>query len=204
MMMPSALDLYHSESSCDAFLSIVDAIGYPPAETTPLLVSSAAAKKKKEEESVGEETLLFTLADESFLLSLASCAVNPSNHATTTSETASRAILGLFELATGRSKKGGVAPPPVEDATDETQEDHERAERIASSLLARKPRDNKLRKAGLVIPLPSTTNNAAVVEEGETTCAAAVVPTLIPEVESVRHPGRYVVERPFTSRRLNL
>jgi hypothetical protein len=229
-------NLSHAEDSCDALLSLIDSIGYHhntnnetnhaaqgnnPAQTTP--------SATEVEESVGEELLLSSLGDDAVLKELIALACDEGGSIADTSTTASRALVGIWELATGISKQKALAPPSLDETEQQTE-----AEKEAAKLATDDEEDddtleganNKLRRSGTtdkiyhvlishlpqliegldlhsssILPLMNHLKNSAEEKEVTEDEQSSVICN---DFRPVRHPGRCVIQKPFTSRRLNL
>ena len=203
---------FDAEIACDALITIVESICYPPLNT---LDDNNNNDKEKPllHESVGEEALLSPLASDELVQQLAGCAIEIHSPFAVT---ASRALLQLFELATGRSKKS--QPPPAIDATDkDIVDDSQRAAETSKGAETTIPpeKNNKLLKSGLTTTMHTKLiSNITLIIEGlhidhhhhinsynnnNEEYSHHVVVT-----EPVSHPGGCIIEHPFTSRRLNL
>ena len=195
--------LYRSEAACDALLSIVDTVGFPPMPPPGVVVD--AKKKKEMEESVGEEALLAPLATDDFLHHLTHCVTGGSLN---NSLSASRALLGLFDLATGRSKNHSA--PPALDAADADEATSEAAKAVEDTVEV----INKIKKSGLTTSMHQRLiGSIDVLVKGIDVYALADGGSIDTRSEengdddnggAVRHPGHYAIKRPFTSRRLHL
>mmetsp|Transcript_31796 Transcript_31796/g.93361 ORF Transcript_31796/g.93361 Transcript_31796/m.93361 type:complete len:794 (+) Transcript_31796:49-2430(+) len=194
--------LYRSEAACDALLSIVDTVGFPPMPPPGVVVE--AKKKKEMEESVGEEALLAPLATDDFLHHLTHCVTGGSLN---NSLSASRALLGLFDLATGRSKNHSA--PPALDAADADEATSEAAKAVVETVEV----INKIKKSGLTASMHQRLiGSIDVLVKGIDVYALAdggSIDTRSEESDdgngdAVRHPGHYAIKQPFTSRRLHL
>ena len=99
-----------SEALCDTLLSVVDAVAYPYRAQR----SGAGAAGMAEPDGYGKEALLSSLGDGALVHAMAWSAASYST-------SASRALLGLFELVSGRSGRrggaggGGMAGPSFPD-----------------------------------------------------------------------------------------
>ena len=194
--------LYRSEAACDALLSIVDTVGFPPVPPPGVVVD--AKKKKDMEESVGEEALLAPLATDDFLHHLTHCITDGSLN---NSLSASRALLGLFDLATGRSKNH--SGPPALDAAEADEATNEAAKAVEETVEV----INKIKKSGLTASMHQRlVSSIDVLVKGIDVYGLAdggSIDTRSEESDdgsgdAVRHPGHYAIKRPFTSRRLHL
>ena len=202
--------LYRSEAACDALLNIVDRVGYPITPTPPGVTVPAVVPRKKKEmhQSVGEEALLATLASDRLIHHLTSCITDGSLN---NSMSASRALLGLFDLATGRSKTHSA--PPSLDGADADEAAAEAAEKLESE----RTLVNKLRKCGITSLMHKRlVANVELLVRGmdvESLIDGGSIDTrrdrpgtalTLDEEGAVKHPGHYIIKRPFTARRLNL
>jgi len=197
--------LYRSEAACDALLTIVDTVGFPPMPPPGVVVDDK--KKKEMEESVGEEALLAPLATDDFLHHLTHCV---SGGSLNNSLSASRALLGLFDLATGRSKSHSA--PPALDAADVDEGTSEAARAVEETAEV----INKIKKSGLTALMHRRlTGSVDVLVRGIDVYALADGGSIDTRSDgdgnngddngdAVRHPGHYAIKRPFTSRRLHL
>lgn len=195
--------MYRSEAACDALLNIVDTIGFPP--MPPPGVAVDAKKKKEMEESFGEEQLLAPLATDEFIHHLTNCVAGGSLNNSTS---ASRALLGLFDLATGRSKSHSA--PPSLDAADTDEVAAKAAKAVDESSVEV---INKIKKSGLTTSMQKRlVANIDLLVRGMDVYGITDGGTADSRKEdsgdtdecAVRHPGHYVIKRPFTSRRLHL
>ena len=206
---------FDAEIACDALITIVESVCYPP-------LNNNKEKKQMLDESVGEEALLSPLASDELVQQLAGCAMDVHSPFAVT---ASRALLQLFELATGRSKKS--QPPPAIDATEEDIVDDSNRSSSSSSTSSSTTtttekttippeKNNKLLKSGLTTTMHTKLiSNITLLIEGlcihhhhqqqqeeEINTTKEYSNHVISE--PVSHPGGYIIEHPFTSRRLNL
>ena len=183
----------------------------------------------KKAESAGEEELFTPLTNVEVISQLANCAsfrrifnesrdnivdvidMSPNNYA----DASSRTLLGLFEIATGKARKTLMTP-----AMDITEVDEGAVECKAQKEDQPKELpgidDNKLLKAGITSSMHSTlvSNIELIVKAMDIRVKAPQNAEGKNEVEeptaenavsgAVNHPGRYTIERPFTSRRLDL
>jgi len=197
--------MYRSEAACDALLNIVDNIGFPP--MPPPGVALDAKKKKEMEESFGEDQLLAPLATDEFIHHLTNCVTGGSLNNSTS---ASRALLGLFDLATGRSKNHSA--PPALDAADTDEVAAKAAQAVDESSVEVV---NKIKKSGLTSLMQKRlVANIDLLVRGMDVYGIADGEAADTRKEDrgdgdtdgsvIRHPGHYVIKRPFTSRRLHL
>lgn len=183
------------DSLCDSLIAIIDSVAHPTIPT------NADGKKERIDESVGEEALLSFVCNEEVIRSIiisAGISTNPSS--------AARFLLALYESATGISKKN------VRDSAglDSTEDDGAvNAKAVKESLNTDEM--NKFLKNGLTAKL-----HAAIISHMDLFVQALDMNSQASElidgqndgyghiISSVKHPGGYIVQRPFTSRRLNL
>mmetsp|Transcript_2272 Transcript_2272/g.3237 ORF Transcript_2272/g.3237 Transcript_2272/m.3237 type:complete len:829 (-) Transcript_2272:44-2530(-) len=214
-----------AESACDALLSIMEFICFPqqihPAMAMNGINNDTTAKSDaKNEESAGEEELFSPLASDKIIAQLTNCAhligdsqnVN-ANVRSISADAASRALVGSFEIATGKARKN-VMTTPLETVEEEDGGFECKAQK-------KDPKDipgiddNKLLKAGVTPSMHSSlvSNMKLVVEAMDIYVKSPVVAnndaddtdaSKNPSSSAVNHPGRYTVERPFTSRRLDI
>jgi len=224
------LDEYASEGICDALLSIVEFICFPRQLIHPAVASvingNKNKDKSKEEESAGEIDLLMPLKSKEVIHQLASCAYFPlvidiqNNHNTNKSyerrrmnnaDISSRALLGLFEIATGKARKNSLPPTAVDQ-----MEVDEGIECKAQEETKELPgiNDNNCLKAGITLSMHQTLVSSVKhivramdiyfqsITGNDTTDGDD--DDVVDNDNAVTHPGGYTVERPFTSRRLDM
>jgi len=184
------------ESLCDSLIAIIDSIAHPPIPTND------DGKKESMDESVGEEVLLSSLFSDEIIrriMNSASLNTNPSS--------AARFLLALYESATGMSKKntkGAAVLDGVEDdgevnakAVNESLKSEEMNKFLRYDLTSKIHATIISHMDILVQALDINSQPMASIEGQQEVDQGRIV-------SSVRHPGRYTVHRPFTSRRLNL
>lgn len=184
------------EESCEAILTMIELIGYPPEDSIQ--------QQNKEEISVGEEVLLSPLANSNWWSSL----LDTLCRSTCTPEqrlAISRTCMQAFSLATGNSSRICKSHAPATDATEQTSEKvvEEKEEKITNrliewgltdkiyiALVAQLPR---LIQA-LDLPHQNILNYRATFSTSEDTNL---------DVPTIFHPGRYATI-PLGSWRLQL
>lgn len=195
------MDLILQDSSdqddvVDIFLSCTESIVFPQ-QLSPTLMAMGGrhgSKEAKEDESVGEEALFSCLANETILERLLQNAKQSNKN---DSSYIPNALVGLFEIASGKARKR--ANPPMVDAT----EDDGSIECKASDDVKAAPSpgidDNKLIKSGITDKI-----HAALTAHLKGLLDAMDIYMTREKGRVIRHPGRYVVEKSFTSNRLQM
>ena len=205
-------DVTCADDVSEVLLSTVEFIAFPQQSLLSLMNGTGgngdAKSVKDEESSVGEEGLLAKLASEEMIKSLFECiTAQNGNAAQSDIDAVSSALLGLFELATGKARQ--QMPATSTDAVAE--EDNGSVECKAaeeSKTVSPGIDDNKMVKAGVTDKMHAAINarmeslvwamdiymNLGKEGEEESDPAGA----------AVRHPGRYTIQKPFTSNRLHL
>ena len=120
------------EESCEAILTMIELIGYPPQETPQQRVE----QQNNTDISVGEEVLLSPLANSSWWCSLLETLIRP---ACTSQQrlAVSRTCMQAFALATGNSSRICKSHAPASDATEQTFEKivEEKEQKIVNRLI---------------------------------------------------------------------
>jgi len=122
------------EESCEAILTMIELIGYPPEKIPQQRIQQQ--NNNKEEISVGEEVLLLPLANSNWWSSL----LEPLCQSTCTPQrrlAISRTCMQAFSLATGNSSRICKSHAPATDATEQTSEKvvEEKEEKITNRLI---------------------------------------------------------------------
>lgn len=222
-----------AESACDALMAIMEFICFPQQlhpslamNMGPNILNNNNGKNSddsKKEESAGEEELFTPLTNVEVISQLANCAsfqrmLNESNvidmSQNNYTDASSRTLLGLFEIATGKARKNLMTPAldiaEVDEGAVECKAQKDQPKELPGI------DDNKLLKAGVTLSMHSTlvSNIELIVKamdirvkapqkaEGENGVVEPTAEYLVSG--AVNHPGRYTIERPFTSRRLDL
>ena len=183
------------ESLCDSLIAIIDSMAHPT------LPTNADVKREIQDESVGEELLLSSVCNDEIIRRIIISAGGPTNPSSS-----ARLLLALYESATGISKKIDRGPSTL-DGTEDDGAVNAKAVKEASS----SEEMNKFLRYGLTTKL-----HTAIISQVDQFVQALDINSQQSElmegqddaygriISSVKHPGRYVVQRPFTSRRLNL
>jgi len=122
------------EESCDAILTMIELIGYPPEDIPQQRMQEQ--NNNKEEISVGEEVLLLPLANSNWWSSLLDTLCR--SRCTPQQRLAiSRTCMQAFSLATGNSSRICKSHAPATDATEHTSEKvvEEKEEEITNRLI---------------------------------------------------------------------
>jgi hypothetical protein len=202
------------EDACEALLTILECVGYPP-EDHPTAATTTATPKDPLE-SVGEEVLLAPLGTLEWSRVLLESLANPALSNETKAAVA-RTLTQAFALATGNSARICKSPAPATDATEQAEEKlvEEPPEDIIKNRLIDWGLTDKMHVALVtllplliqVLNLPS--NNILQYQATHSDESAAALSSLseletqLPPVELVRHPGRYLTI-PLTSWRHQL
>jgi hypothetical protein len=112
----SATDM--GEEVCEAILTTIELIGYPPDDALPPNVQQP---NKKEEVMVGEDALLSPLATPEWWTKLLECLLEPTC-SPQQRLAISRTCMQTFSLATGHSSRICRSHAPATDATEQTSE----------------------------------------------------------------------------------
>ncbi len=214
-----------AENACDALLSIMEFICFPQQIHPAMAMNGnnngiSARSDSTTEESAGEEELLSPLARDEVIAQLTKCAYYVcdqhqiiTDERNNSADASSRVLLGSFEIATGKARKN-LMTPPLETVEEED------VGAIECKAQNKDPKDipgiddNKLLKAGVTSSMHSAlvSNMELVVQamdiyvkspSGSSDDADGDV-SESPSSSAVNHPGRYTIERPFTSRRLDI
>jgi hypothetical protein len=208
------VDMIKDDTSCvddvsEPLLSTVEFISFPQQTLLSMMNGgNGAAKKTTHEESVGEESLLANLASGEIIESLFDCITTATGeNAQSEIEAISLTILSLFELATGKARRQA----PAALTSQETEQIDDSVECKASD----KPKaispgidDNKMVKAGVTDKMHAAINERMGSLVGAIDIYMSAEDELDEEEESsekaIRHPGRYIIQKPFTTKRLHL
>ena len=206
--------------------------------------------KDKKEESAEEEKIFTSISHDAVLMELAKGAhysvklnskngdVNDDNHSNDdddddddddavycelkdcSASVSSKALLGIFEIVTGKVRKSDMIPMnDIEEVDDDSIECTAQKEAAPKEIPGID--DNKFLKAGITKLLHSAfvSKIGLIVQAMDINFATASSSSssmvnddgkneksedLSISVHAVSHPGRYTIERPFTSRRLDL
>ena len=214
-----------AENTCDALLTIVESVCFPKAIIHPMLADMNNNKKLNisDEESAGEEELFSSLGNHDVIEKLTFCAgYNSLNDYDASksiqADVASKALLGLFEIVSGKARKVSMSPTQLDDEVNVEDDDA-----IECKVRSNEPRevpgidDNKLLKAGVTDSIHSALVSKmnlilqAMDINFVTKSSVFVSEDVVGELNqssilnhAVNHPGKYTIERPFTSRRLVL
>lgn len=187
------------EESCEAILTMIELIGYPPEE---LPQQRMQQQNTKEEISVGEEVLLSPLANSdwwsSLLNTLCRSSCTPQQRLAI-----SRTCMQAFSLATGNSSRICKSHAPATDATEQTSEKvvEEKEEKITNRLIEWGLTD-KIYTA-LVSQLPLLIKALDLPNHGILNYQATFAKDANVDQTLISHPGRYATV-PFGSWRLQL
>lgn len=180
----------------DIFLSCTESIVFPQ-QLSPTLMAMGGrngSKDSKEDDSVGEEALFSCLANETFLERLLQSAKHPNQR---NAGYISNALVGLFEIASGKARKR--ANPPMLDATEDDGSIECKASEEVKAVPSPGIDDNKLIKSGITDKI-----HAALTTHLKGLLEAMDIYMTREKGRVIRHPGRYVVEKSFTSNRLQI
>ena len=185
------------EESCEAILTMIELIGYPPEELPQMQQQS-----NKEEISVGEEVLLSPLANSDWWSSL----LETLGRSTCTPQqrlAISRTCMQAFSLATGNSSRICKSHAPATDATEQTSEKvvEEKEEKITNRLIEWGLTD-KIYSA-LVTQLPLLVKALDLPNQNVLNYQATFSKDTNSDVPMISHPGRYATV-PLGSWRLQL
>lgn len=180
----------------DIFLSCAESIVFPQQLSPTLMAMSGrnGSKESKDDESVGEEALFSCLANETFLERLLQNAKHTNE---SDSGYISNALVGLFEIASGKARKR--ANPPMVDATEDDGSIECKASEEVKTAPSPGIDDNKLIKSGITDKI-----HAALTSHLKGLLEAMDIYMTREKGRAIRHPGRYVVEKSFTSNRLQI
>ena len=226
-------DIKCADEVSDVLLSTVEFISFPQqpnplasrlATTTSTSTStsasaSASVNKIKEEESVGEEALLSKLASEEMIQKLFDCITDKTDKTEQSDvDAVSSALLGLFELATGKARKLATTPP--ESGSGNGDDGAVECKATTEEIKVPSPGidDNKMVKAGITDKMHAALNAkmdslVSVLNiymknhgqgKGKGEKSTESSSDDLASTRSVKHPGRYTIEKPFTSNRLQL
>jgi hypothetical protein len=197
------------EDICESLLTLVECLGYPQIAPQTLQPNVPAAKEEKVE-SLGEEIFLAPLGKPEWWRLLISKLDGETSDSTKVAAT--KIMMGVFTLATGRSSRIRKANAPITDPT-EIGFEASHAKEIDREAKKNLPHDNKLLTWGLtnkihealLLFLPqlvhSLTRNAEFQGDGATIYLSHG--TLGRDMVGILHPGKYRVI-PFTSWRLHV
>mmetsp|Transcript_27251 Transcript_27251/g.65257 ORF Transcript_27251/g.65257 Transcript_27251/m.65257 type:complete len:729 (+) Transcript_27251:145-2331(+) len=206
------------EEVCEAILTIIELIGYPPDDVPQHMRPNNNNSKSKDEVEVGEDVLLSPLAKSEWWSNLLGALQQP----TCTPEqrlAISRTCMQAFALTTGNSSRICMSHAPATDATEQTSEKivEEKEEEIYNRLiewgLTSKIHDALIAQLpALISSLNLPTQNildyeATFTSDGgdtESSEEKKVVEEDGNPFSSIRHPGRYRTTPPLGSWRLQL
>lgn len=198
-------DVTCAEDVSDVLMEAIEYISFPPMLTPGLTALQNKNGKSKNDESVGEEALLAKIATTDNISLLFSCfAVDDNSKKLKASDeiAVSSALLGLFELATGKARRQletPVAPVTVSEDDDGLECKASDDVRVHAPGID----DNKMVKAGITDKM-----HAVYCEEMKSLVKSLDIYSLkgnaTDDDSGVRHPGRYTIAKPFTSNRLQL
>jgi hypothetical protein len=196
------------EDICESLLTVVECIGYP--EVSPPNLQPNAPAKEEKVESLGEEMLLAPLGKPEWWTLLISKLDGETSDSTKVAAT--KIMMGVFTLATGRSSRVRKANAPITDPT-EIEFDANETKDIDREAKKNLPHDNKLLTWGLTTKihqallsfLSQLVHSLFRNVEFQAECATRYLNRGAPENDTpgVPHPGRYRVI-PFTSWRLHV
>mmetsp|Transcript_25553 Transcript_25553/g.55979 ORF Transcript_25553/g.55979 Transcript_25553/m.55979 type:complete len:618 (+) Transcript_25553:387-2240(+) len=203
-IMTSSTEADLGEEACEAILTMIELIGYPPEDTPQQRMQQT--NKTKEEVSVGEEVLLSPLATTDWWAALLDtlCAD------TCTSQqrlAISRTCMQAFSLATGNSSRICKSHAPATDATEQAAGDvvDEKEEKITNKLIDWGLTDKIY--ASLVAKLPLLIKALDLPDHDilnyQATFSTASTDGTNLDLPMIRHPGRYCTV-PLGSWRLQL
>ena len=216
------MDLIYHDGSCTeevmgVVLESIEFISFP-AMTNALSMASASGStpSKKDDESVGEETLLGKIASEEFICNLfkllnrnaKNCQhFGKGKQISKQADAVAGALLGLFELATGKARRQVEESAPAMTNLQDEGVECKAADEVSKSKSGID--DNKMVKSGITDKMHS-----AICKEMNTLVAVMdiyvdknkreVANSTDPASTTVKHPGRYIIEKPFTCIRLKL
>ncbi|KAG7352781.1 hypothetical protein IV203_008829 [Nitzschia inconspicua] len=187
------------EEVCEAILTMIELIGYPPDE-----VSHANQQGKQEDEVVGEDVLLSPLATADWWSELLICLQQPS--CTSQQRLAiSRTCMHAFALATGNSSRICKSHAPATDATEQVSEIVQEKEEHLTNRIVEWGLTNKIHEA-LVSQIPLIVQ-ALQLPDHEILSYNATFSTQegaeSVDLPMIRHPGKYQTV-PLGSWRLQL
>jgi len=188
------------EESCEAILTMVELIGYPPKDIPQQHIN----QQNDTEISVGEEVLLSPLANSDWWCSLLETLSRP---ACTPQQrlVVSRTCMQVFALATGNSSRICKSHSPASDATEQTFQKivEEKQEKIANRLIEWGLTDKIY--VALITQLPLLIKALDLPRHGILNFQATFSTSEDTDVDlqTISHPGRYSTV-PLGSWRLNL
>mmetsp|Transcript_21959 Transcript_21959/g.46320 ORF Transcript_21959/g.46320 Transcript_21959/m.46320 type:complete len:533 (+) Transcript_21959:1-1599(+) len=198
----SSIEADLGEESCEAILTMIELIGYPPEDTPQQRMGQIS--NSKDDVSVGEEVLLSPLSNSDWWVSLLDTLCGP----TCTSQqrlAISRTCMQAFSLATGHSSRICKSHAPATDATEQTSEKvvEEKEEKITNRLIDWGLTDKIYNALVMQLPLlikamDLPNNNILNFQATFSTTEDTNV-----DVPIIRHPGRYCTV-PLGSWRLQL
>ena len=214
LRQPDSEEDFGAENASDALIRIVERITFPPLLTPQQQLEQQqqgiATPKVSEIDSMGEEALLAPLKERELVETL----LVHSSRKYTNADAVTRVLLGLFEICTGKARRSG----PILLPENEDGEDVECKMTNVNPIQVPGVHDNKLLMGGMtrsiherlvqyvsrlveVMDLNVALGGSDSTANGEN---GNHVPAVEEDQEAVSHPGRYTIERPFTSRRLHL
>ena len=201
------------EDVCEAILTIVECLGYPEVTLEQHQLQQSPQKQPlldEKGESVGEDQLLAPLGKSEWWDPLVSKLDGEASDAVKVAAT--RIIVGIFTLATGRSSRIRKLNAPMTDATENELAENDMSD-IVEEVSKNLPHDNKLLDWGLTSKihlsllshLPQLVHallrNLYLSEEGATRYFPPGAS--VDDIPGVPHPGRCRIV-PFTSWRLHV
>ncbi len=203
------------EDVCETILTIVECLGYPEVTPGQLQQSSQQAKQKQplldeKGESVGEDQLLAPLGKSEWWGPLVTKLDGDTSDAVKVAAT--RIMMGIFTLATGRSSRIRKVNAPMTDATENGLGENDTSD-IDEEASKNLPHDNKLLDWGLTskihlsllshLPqlIHALLRNLDISESGATQYFQPGAS--VEDIPGVPHPGRCRII-PFTSWRLHV
>jgi hypothetical protein len=201
------------EEVCEAILTIIELIGYPP-DDLPHHMRQAKSMQSKDEVEVGEDVLLSPLAKSEWWRTLLDALQRP----TCTPEqriAIARTCMQSFALTTGNSSRICKSHAPATDATEQTSENivEEKEEEISNRLiewgLTSKIHDALIEQLpALIGSLDLPTQNILDYEATFTVDHDTEGDQKVEEegnvISTIRHPGRYRTTPPLGSWRIQL
>ena len=210
---PESEEDFGSENATDALIRIVERIAFPPLLTPQQQLEQQqqgiTTPKLSEIDSMGEEGLLAPLKEHALIETL----LVHSSRNYSNADAVTQVLLGLFEICTGKARRMASIIPQE----NLEEEDVECKMTSVDPIQVPGVHDNKLHMGGWTRSIHETLvqHVSKLVEVmdlnvalGETDLANVEngnhIVAVKGEQEAVSHPGRYTIERPFTSRRLHL
>ena len=208
------------EDVCESILTIVECLGYPTEDT--IVTAQPTTTEKKKHESIGEQAFLAPLGKPEWWDPLVAKVSPQSSEATKVAAT--RVMMGIFTLATGRSSRIRKTNTPIVDASEanlggddqvkaneqqpqqqQQQQQHKNklrewglTSKIHASLIAHLPQLAQALQAGRRAKTESSSCATTYLERGTNHDNNDTVAAM-----GVPHPGRCRIV-PFTSWRLHV